>query len=343
MTHHTDNKPSTMDTIKDKAANLVNKVTGKTHDDTTGTHHTGIHDTTATGIHKDHNPLHKDHNPLHTGAATADYAAPQGNTADRLAYQPQTGVPAPVTGTQTQGGHHHRGAEAAALGATGAAVAGHHHEHNKHNLGTNVGTTGATGVPGTYNNNTALGVNNSTTTAVPGGGIAHPVPAGPTGTSQVPTYAQNIAPVASGVVPTAYAADQQTHEHKHHGILGHHNNNNNNNNNTLTGEHHRIHPGAEVAAAGTTAHQYDNNYNNNVPSSTTTNTVPAMGAPGTTTAAGTHIPGEYNTTGSSGIGAAYGAGKGVGTQNIPGDYNTANTTANNAINPNSADRGRYVV
>ncbi|KAG0367928.1 hypothetical protein BGZ54_002998 [Gamsiella multidivaricata] len=254
MTHHTDNKPSTMDTIKDKAANLVNKVTGKTHDDTTGTHHTGIHDTTATGIHKDHNPLHKDHNPLHTGAATADYAAPQGNTADRLAYQPQTGVPAPV-----------------------------------------------------------------------------------------PTYAQNIAPVASGVVPTAYAADQQTHEHKHHGILGHHNNNNNNNNNTLTGEHHRIHPGAEVAAAGTTAHQYDNNYNNNVPSSTTTNTVPAMGAPGTTTAAGTHIPGEYNTTGSSGIGAAYGAGKGVGTQNIPGDYNTANTTANNAINPNSADRGRYVV
>ncbi|KAF9309960.1 hypothetical protein BG003_009112 [Podila horticola] len=49
-TTHDNTKPSTIETIKEKAANLVNKVTGKTTDH----HHDATHDHTHDHTHHDH-------------------------------------------------------------------------------------------------------------------------------------------------------------------------------------------------------------------------------------------------------------------------------------------------
>ncbi|KAG0257398.1 hypothetical protein BG011_003957, partial [Mortierella polycephala] len=101
-------KPSTMDTIKDKTATLVEKVTGRPHGhhDTTGLHEpTGLHD--PTGIHDPtgqqtnatsrtvHDPAHlrdnKQNVPPHAGSTAAGTAIPRESAMDRAAYQQQYG------------------------------------------------------------------------------------------------------------------------------------------------------------------------------------------------------------------------------------------------------------
>ncbi|KAG0283495.1 hypothetical protein BGZ98_006315, partial [Dissophora globulifera] len=129
--------------------------------------------------------LAKDTNPaLHTGAAVCDTAVPHGNTINRTAYEEQLhrGLDNPH-GNELVGG---------------AAVS-----DNKDNLYQT--TTPATGVT-------------KPTTGLAGGNLAHPAPAGPTGTSNIPTFSQNIPPTAAGTVPTAYAVDSQGayDQHGHH-------------------------------------------------------------------------------------------------------------------------------
>jgi hypothetical protein len=268
----TQNKPSTMEHIKDKASNLVHKVASKLqgHDDTT--HQTTLN-STADPLHhqnladprrekregaagsyyqyqapqplpqeQQHQQSDKHSGPLHTGAALAGAAVPHGTTTDRAAYQKlqqqQAGIPssmAPVTDTHAASGLHH-----------------------------------------------------------------HPAPAGPTGTTNVPTYAHNIAPTAAGVVPRAYAAEQDhglqrdpaadkdhlQHQYYKNQAASGLPVNTNNSADPVSGQSapvHSINPATVSNPTGATAPT--------VP----TNTVPAMGAPGTTTAAGTHIPGEFNS------------------------------------------------
>ncbi|KAG0252701.1 hypothetical protein BG011_006840, partial [Mortierella polycephala] len=142
----------------------------------------------------------------------------------------------------------------------------------------------------------------ATGTSAPGGApLRHPATAGPTGTGHVPTYSQNIPPAAAGTVPTGYRAEQvndpnakhlgdpnASHDNRHHNQNPLHHRDNDNKNAT----------GAVVGAFPVNPNSSTLPVNNNNPQQATpvhsnNNTVPAMGAPGTTTAAGTHAPGEY--------------------------------------------------
>ncbi|KAG0027680.1 hypothetical protein BGZ81_005379 [Podila clonocystis] len=187
-------KPSKLEVIKEKAATLVDKVTGKFHHTTTATtsdpdqhlhqrqdnpvdylnvkdpvhNHDPTHNHNSQP-HHDKNPFHqhKDHhgNPLHVGAAVGDAAVPHQPTVKDAAYQQQLG-------TQTTG--------VPATGTAGAPIVGSHAQPH----------------------------------------IQHAVPAGLTGTSHVPSYTQNIAPPAAGVVPTAHIPEQvpvQQYEYDKHG------------------------------------------------------------------------------------------------------------------------------
>ncbi|KAF9953611.1 hypothetical protein BGZ72_005298 [Mortierella alpina] len=279
----TTTKPSTMETIKDKAATLVDKVTGKHHD---GTHHTS-HTTHTTDVHNpsgSHNN-HAHNGPLHTGAAAAGAAVPHDVPADRAAYQQQPGAPAnsiPVTGQQHHG--HNANADPNLV----------HPSVIPHGQTTTTTTTSAAG------------------THIPAGGhhsnIQHPAPAGPTGTTNVPTYAQNIPPTAAGVVPTAYTAEQ-VHDPNHHNHNHDHSKHDNNHHNGggLLHRHHDdknvtgatghgvpVSGGVPVNTNNSTVPVNNSNIHQAAPVHTDNNTVPAMGAPGTTTAAGTHMPGGFN-------------------------------------------------
>ncbi|KAK3828765.1 MAG: hypothetical protein J3Q66DRAFT_323521 [Benniella sp.] len=260
----TQNKPSTMEHIKDKASNLVHKVAGKLqgHDEHQTTlnstadplHHQNLADPRrekregAAGSYyhnqapqplpqqQHHQQSDKHSGPLHTGAALAGDAAPHGITTDRAAYQKlheqQAGIPsstAPVTDTHAASGLHH-----------------------------------------------------------------HPAPAGPTGTTNVPTYAQNIPPTAAGVVPRAYEAEQDHGLQRDSAVDKDHLQHQWYKNQAASGLPVNTNNSADPAS-GQSAPVHSINpatvSNPTVP----TNTVPAMGAPGTTTAAGTHIPGEFNS------------------------------------------------
>lgn len=192
-TDHT--KPSKLEAIKDKAATLIDKVTGKSHHTTIATTTdpvTGQHLHQHQGDSVDYlnmkNPLqhnqdsahqhnqpdhdknsfhqHRDHrgNPMHTGAAVGDTAIPYQPTVKDAAYQQHIGTHmADVPATET----------------TGAPAIGSHAQPH----------------------------------------MQYAAPAGPTGTSHVPTYTQNIAPPATGVVPTACVTEQDPslhHEHDKH-------------------------------------------------------------------------------------------------------------------------------
>ncbi|KAF8941483.1 hypothetical protein BGZ58_007850 [Dissophora ornata] len=137
----------------------------------------------------------------------------------------------------------------------------------------------------------------------------HPAPVGPIGTTAVPTYTQSIPLTAAGVVPTAYAAENQG-THYHHlgkeavGLASGAITTARRSASTSSNHHHFCHgPGNSNEAAGLTF--------GGVPVNTTN--VPAMGAPGTTTAASTHTPGQYNAANPVAT---------AGQQNIPGAYNT---------------------
>ncbi|KAF9182710.1 hypothetical protein BGZ51_004496 [Haplosporangium sp. Z 767] len=256
-------KPSTMETLKEKAANLAEKVTGKPH----GHHDAAGHQTTATSgtvhdpAHLNENlkhsggPLHTGAGPLHTGAAATGTAIPHGSTVDRTAYQ----------------------------------------QHGQNTTDPN------------FVQSSAVPPNQTTTisaagTSIPGGApLQHPAPAGHIGTGgHVPTYAQNIPPAAAGVTPTGYGAGQvndpnakhlgshnTSHENRHHHSLNplhHHDNDNKNATGTVVGAF-PVNPHSSTLPANNNPQQVAPMHSNN-------NTVPAMGAPGTTTAAGTHVPGD---------------------------------------------------
>ncbi|KAG0244865.1 hypothetical protein B0O80DRAFT_483693 [Mortierella sp. GBAus27b] len=136
-------------------------------------------------------------------------------------------------------------------------------------------------------------------------GLHHPASEGVAatpGNARVPTYVHNIPPTASH---TAYLPEQTVHDpardptsHQDHHHHHHHKVNEakgisglpvNTNNSTVpvTEQHlHQSTPVHTINAATSVPPP--------VPPKDQVSTVPAMGASGTTTAAGTHIPGEYN-------------------------------------------------
>ncbi|CAO3571712.1 unnamed protein product [Mortierella alpina] len=292
----TTTKPSTMETIKDKAATLVDKVTGKHHD---GAHHTS-HTTHTTDVHNPNAP--RNHaGPLHTGAAAADTAVPHGASVDRAAYQQQQQPGAPANSIPVTGQQHH--------GLNAANVDPNHVHPSVIPHGTTTTTT--TSATGTH---------------IPAGGhhnVQHPAPAGPTGTTNVPTYAQNIPPTAAGVVPTAFTAEQ-VHDPNHHnnqakqdhhhtgglgGLLNRHHDDHHHQKNVAgtTGHDTGVHVagGVPVNTNNSTMPVNQSNLHQAAPVHTDNNTVPAMGAPGTTTAAGTHMPGGFNNNNNNTATATY--------------------------------------
>ncbi|KAF9988039.1 hypothetical protein BGZ65_012994 [Modicella reniformis] len=298
-TAHT--KSSTMEHIKDKATNLVHKVTDKLHGNDYTTHNTTVNSTVDPAnhhnladhrghhrgeglagphLHDQHQQQPKHSGPLHTGAALAGAAVPHDKSVDRGAYQQHLNASAPVAPT--------------------------------------------TGTHGTHTT----------------GGLQHPAPAGPTGTTNVPTYAQNIAPTAAGVVPTARSTEQDQYHKRGDPIgIGHHDHH----------HHHKAESGVGFPMNTNNSTIPVNTHNlpqaNPVHSTNAatgpTNTVPVMSAPSTTTAAGTHIPGEYNAaTGPTNTVPAMGA-PGTTTAagtHLPGEYNVATTTIPGATTTNPADR-----
>ncbi|KAF9130725.1 hypothetical protein BGW39_002726 [Mortierella sp. 14UC] len=307
-------KPTAMEKVKEKATHLADKLSGRTHDSSNvyhddsnqpgpgfhgnapnpanpaATYHAGLHPVDA--LHSSDTRHNYNTNqttmPLHTGAAVGDTAVPHGNTVNRSAYQQNLdsnaggGLAPAVPPKDDDRSHHH--------GIFGA----HHDKHNQ-------------------DHSTALADSNA---ADPN--LIHPsvIPhqqttnvAGPTGTSHVPAYNQsNIAPIAAGgAVPiTAQTADQGVYPSSttagpgSHGLTGH------NDQHSLNHVHAQMAnmPGnTTTTAAGTqvpmnannsTVPVNQHNLNQAVPVNSNNNAaVPAMGAPGTTTAAGTHMPGQY--------------------------------------------------
>ncbi|KAF9098902.1 hypothetical protein BGX29_007399, partial [Mortierella sp. GBA35] len=165
----------------------------------------------------------------------------------------------------------------------------------------------------------------TTTAAATGPGFQNPATvAGPTGTSHMPTSSQNIPPTATaGTAAPATQTTEQFHPMdmtggKMGGVMGQQQRD-------PLDEHRQAHAQntaaamapAAAAATGTGLPMNTNNStvpvnqqnlgqtapvhsannatttgaNNAIPQNTAT--VPAMGAPGTTTATGTHMPGQY--------------------------------------------------
>jgi len=285
----TTQKPSTMDNIKDKATNLIDKVTGKNH---TYTDHQGAVQQ-PDHAHNNHN------NALNQGGVHT--TGPSGTTGLGNTANPN------AAGT---GLGNTANPNAAGTGLTGANTTvnpAHHgivhntaHQQNTGNLNHHSGPmhTGAamagTAVPHETSVDRAAYQQQQQNPNM-GAPLQHSIPAGPTGTSNVPTFSQNVPPPA-GVVPTAQVAEiHDGHDHKKHSLFGGHKKDHVDQG---LGAHQQVHG---TAAAGgnvplNTTHQ------SNVPlqqqaagtNAGVQNTVPAMGAPGTTTAAGTHVPGEYN-------------------------------------------------
>ncbi|GJJ73603.1 hypothetical protein EMPS_05961 [Entomortierella parvispora] len=268
----TTQKPSTMDNIKDKATNLLDKVTGKSHtytdhqgvvqqpdnalghNNTTGLNQPGVNTTGPSGVTDLDNTagLNNPTNPnvLPAGASTATTTNPAHHgIVHNNAHQQHT------SGLNHSGPTH-----------TGAAMAG-------------------AAVPHDPSVDRAAYQQQNNPNVAP---VQHAVPAGPTGTSNIPTYAQNIPPTAAGVVPSTQVAEVHAGRDTKPSLFGGHKMDHRDHG---LGAHQQVH---STAAGGnvpmhTTTNPSTMHSNAGVP-----NTVPAMGAPGTTTAAGTHVPGEYN-------------------------------------------------
>ncbi|KAF9083469.1 hypothetical protein BGX23_011473 [Mortierella sp. AD031] len=299
-------KPTAMEKVKEKVDTLVEKVTGRTHTDSndplqpgTGTHHTNVtqgNDPVAT---------------YHAG----DTAVPHGNTVDRTAYgqklEGMAPVPAPAPAVPPKDDKHHH--ERGVLG-------GQHDQHNQHHTTTLPGATQA--ADPNLIHPSVIPHQQTTTAAATGPGFQNPATvAGPTGTSHMPTSSQNIPPTAAA--GTAAPATEQFHPMdmtggKMGGVMGQQQRD-------PLDEHRQAHAQntaaamapAAAAATGTGLPMNTNNStvpvnqqnlgqtapvhsannatttgaNNAIPQNTAT--VPAMGAPGTTTATGTHMPGQY--------------------------------------------------
>ncbi|KAG0202274.1 hypothetical protein BGX28_005159 [Mortierella sp. GBA30] len=293
----TTTKPSAMETIKDKAAHLVDKVTGKHHEEShrdTAAHATNVSDPSHSG-------------PPHTGAAAADTAVPHRTPIDRAAYQQQPvvsagqGIPIPVTGSQY-------GDQAVDPNLIHPSVIPHD-------------ATTITASTEEFRSPTTTG--EPPLHHPPSPPLQHASPVGPTGTTSAPTCSQNIPPTAAGVVPTAYGAERalqddrrdrhdQKNNYKHNGGSGgifhrdhDHNHDRDYDKNTTSATSAAIPSGTSASdnipinTNNSTEPVDDRNIHQAEPVQSinnNSNSVPAMGAPGTTTAAGTHMPGAYTTT-----------------------------------------------
>ncbi|KAF9936187.1 hypothetical protein BGZ67_002624 [Mortierella alpina] len=211
MTHHTEtstHKPSAAETLKDKATNLVNKVTGKSHghDNATHTH------TEPLDQHK-HNPAaattgtHQDHHHVPATATTGTH-------------QDHHHVPATAT-TGTHQDHHHTPSTATSS------------EHDKHNadqgkinpsafltsvrLPDATASTGSAGAPPPAPAHAPVpaAANVPVPSAVHDPSHPHGHAAGHTEAigSHIPTHAHNATATAAGIAPSAVG-----HEHGHHKV-----------------------------------------------------------------------------------------------------------------------------
>jgi hypothetical protein len=340
-THTTATKPTAMEKVKEKATQLADKLTGKQHDTThSGVEHRddfnqpgpGFHGSTtdntanpAATYHAGQHPIdalntdnrrHDRHDigtavgnipttmPLHTGAAGGDTAVPHGAAVDRSAYQQQLGGTTSSTGPNVppkdDHSHHH--------GILSGLRDKHDDKHGQHHTTADPNLIHPSIVPHQQTTNVA----------------------GPTGTSHVPAYNQNMPSTApGGAVP--HTAEQVFHPmsgtgadttgvtgsniRDTSGMMGGADQHDLYNRAHIHAQTAAMNPGSTTSAAGTQVPMNTNNstlpinqqnmhQTNPVHSdnSTTTGaansggvpqTVPAMGAPGTTTAAGTHMPGQY--------------------------------------------------
>ncbi|KAF9151219.1 hypothetical protein BG015_006949 [Linnemannia schmuckeri] len=293
----TTSKPTAMEKVKEKATQIADKLTGKQHDPNhsnvyhdsnqpgpgfhgndnlptnTGntanainpavTYHAGQHPVDALNTtDRHHNQNNQTAMPPHTGAAVGNTAVPHGNTAG---HQGLTGHSGPTVPPKDD--HHH-----------GIFSGLHHDKHDKRDTNALGGTQAAdpnlihpSVVP---HQQTTAGLQNPGATNV----------AGPTGTSHVPTYTQNVPPTAAGTVPVVGQTAEQVHPSSGGGLMGNHHDRHN--------QAHIQNTMATTTAAGTQVPPMNTN-NNTAPGGAVPQNVPAMGAPGTTTAAGTHMPGQY--------------------------------------------------
>ncbi|KAG0281587.1 hypothetical protein BGZ95_001938 [Linnemannia exigua] len=342
----TTTKPTAMEKVREKATQLADKLSGRTHDtnvyhdsnqpgpgfhgnianptDPVATYHAGQQPIDA--LHSDdtrHPHHHRDNNnqttmPLHTGAAVGDAAVPHGNTVNRAAYQQKldhndplaagavgSGPSGPAVPPKDDHSHRHHG------------FFGHHDKHDQHDQHHTTALAGANAVDPNLIHPSIVPHPQTAALGGSGGGVA-----GPTGTSHMPTYTtQTNAPTAAGIAaPVAPKTAEQgvypstagtgtTGMGIHHDL---HNMNHvhaqtatmpttttaagtqipmNANNSTFPVNQHNMHQANPV-------HSINNNTaapvaNVDANNSGIAPTVPAMGAPGTTTAAGTHMPGQY--------------------------------------------------
>ncbi|KAG0354202.1 hypothetical protein BG005_006675 [Podila minutissima] len=125
-TTHTNNKPSAVETIKEKAANLVHKVTGKT----TGHHHDATHDHTHDHTHHDHthhDTVQPDH--THDKVNASSYLS-----STRLPGESDPSVHATHPVAQPESSHvpAHVHNVAPGTGLAGALHDEHHKDHHDH-------------------------------------------------------------------------------------------------------------------------------------------------------------------------------------------------------------------
>ncbi|KAF9288419.1 hypothetical protein BGZ68_000295 [Mortierella alpina] len=206
MTNHTEtsaHKPSAVETLKDKAANLVNKVTGKSHGHNEATHtHTEPLDqhkhspaaTTTTGTHQDHHHTsaaptsieHDKHNVDH-GKHNAEHDQ---HTAEHGKVNPSaflTSVRLPDLTASTGGA---AAPAPAAAGANTTVPSSVHEPIHPQGHGANVSVPSAVHDPSHPQGHTA----------------GHTEGLG----SHIPTHAHNAAANAAGIAPSAVG-----HEHDH--------------------------------------------------------------------------------------------------------------------------------
>ncbi|KAF9358160.1 hypothetical protein BGX26_002377 [Mortierella sp. AD094] len=153
MTNTIENNPSTVETIKDKAANLISKVTGKSHD-------TASHEP-ANPAHAEPHTQHQHHDQAHThvpgqhteqgqvnpSAFLSSVRLPEGNANTSAAHREEIARPDAIhdpnhhTGAHVPSHGHHVGTEAAA-GAAAAEAVHHHYKHVGDHTGEHVGEHG---------------------------------------------------------------------------------------------------------------------------------------------------------------------------------------------------------
>lgn len=302
-----------MEKVKEKATNLVDKVTGKSHPhDNSHLHDQNVDPTTQTQQH--HHPhfqpqpqpqshgnvpatnvgenkatTHQHSGPLHTGAAASSAAVPHKPMTERTAYEQQY----LSRGSQNQNPMNTT-ADPTAAPAMKATSHGVDPRQSQQQQQQQPPIT-TTGLP-----STAIGATQQQHPSAPTGVM------GATGNNNhIPTYAQNIAPTAAGVVPTAHPVTDPSQQVLGDSGLGRRDPTHPVNTNPFPEESHHSHRPTTQMTDPTKAGNGrfpDESHHSHHPTTQMTDptkagntSVPAMGAPGTTTTAGTHLPGQYQS------------------------------------------------